>query len=367
MSVCIISSFITGFGKTGGFGNMTRQHAIALQQHGCEVTVVVPRKGNQPRLAYDNDLRIIGLDPSQFFSFSTFRTIDADIYHSQNPNFITFIAMLAQPKKKHVVTYRDPRDFADLITELRFGTWKSRLMAPFIFEFENGPFVTYTVKNADLVGCPANYLVEKTKRKYKRSDIILLPNIERFPKRRFQRNTKPTVCFVGRLDGIKRPEIVFELAESFRDVDFIIAGEAQAARRHRALAAKAAELPNVTMLGAIDKFKSDELSRLYAQSWVLINTSAREGLPLTFIEAAGRGCAILSSVNPDNFASGFGYWVQDGDFAKGLAALLANNLWKTKGKLGQRYVKQIYDERQATEVHLQAYRNLLANQEGIRR
>jgi len=363
LRVCIIASFITGFGKTGGFGNMTKQLALSLQERNCEVTVVVPRRPAQAKLSYLGGIRIIGLDLLQLFSLATYKTIDADIYHSQNPNFLSFIAMLAQPRKKHVVTYRDPRDVADLLTELRVASWKGRLKSPLVFQFENGPFVSYTVKNADLVGCPAYYLVEKMRKKYGRSDAILLPNIERFPARQLQKNKKPTVCFVGRLDPIKRPEIVFDLAEKFRHVEFMIAGVAQDSERQKILMAQALEHPNIKMLGYIDKFSSNQLSALYEKSWILLNASPREGLPMTFIEAAGHGCAILSRVNPDDFAAKFGYWVRDDDFAKGLTSLLADNRWQAKGKLGQEYVRDTYDETKAINAHLQAYRNLLGKQD----
>lgn len=363
LKVCIISSFITGFGKTGGFGNMTRQLAFSLQKRNCEVTVVVPRRPTQSRLSHQGGVKIIGLDPVQFFSFATYKTINADIYHSQNPNFLSFIAMLAQPDKKHVITYRDPRDVADLFTELRFGNWKGRLKSPFVFQFENGLFVSYAVKNADLIACPAHYLVAKVRKKYGRTDAMLLPNIERFPKRQLRKNKRPTVCFVGRLDPIKRPEIVFDLAEKFRHVDFVVAGLAQDAGRHKVLMAKSLEHPNIKMLGYIDKFDSNQLSEMYEASWILLNASPREGLPMTFIEAAGYGCAILSRVNPDDFASRFGYWARDDDFAKGLSWLLTDNRWLAQGSRGRQYVRAIYDETKAINAHIQAYESLLRKQD----
>ena len=98
---------------------------------------------------------------------------------------------------------------------------------------------------------------------------------------------------------------------------------------------------------------------IYEESWVLVNGSLREGLPLVFIEAAGHGCAILSRLNPDGFASRFGFCLRDGDFEKGLAVLLSSNLWKARAKLEKKYVTEIYDETKAVNDRVQAYGNLL--------
>ena len=81
--------------------------------------------------------------------------------------------------------------------------------------------------------------------------------------------------------------------------------------------------PNLDMRGFVDQFRSDDLSRILGASWIIMNTSAREGLPNSMLEAAAHRCAILSSVNPDGFAVEFGRHVEDDNFAAGLEWLLA--------------------------------------------
>jgi len=73
-------------------------------------------------------------------------------------------------------------------------------------------------------------------------------------------------------------------------------------------------LPNLEMLGFIDQFAAMSLSQLFGRSWIMVKHRAREGLPNAFIEACAHGCAILSAVDPDGFASQFGYQVQDDNF-----------------------------------------------------
>lgn len=93
-----------------------------------------------------------------------------------------------------------------------------------------------------------------------------------------------------------------------------------------------------------------------------MNTSAREGLPSSFIEAAGHGCALLSGVNPDNFASEFGFWAGNDDFEKGLEFLLQGNRWRKRGAAGFDYACRTYNDNRALETHHRIYLNVLGKE-----
>lgn len=362
IKICIISSQILGFGKIGGFGSMTKKLADSLAGKGYDVTVVIPKKAVENPSHDISGVTILSLNFLDIINFKKiFRSIDADIYHSQNPNFFTTLALFSQPQKKHVITCRDPRDTYDWIVEIMNATWKRRLKTPLVYLFEGGPFISYAVKKADVIGCPAYFLIEKVMKMYGRKDIILLPNIEKIPDIIPPKAKKPTVCFVGRLDRRKRPELVFQLAEKFPCVQFFIVGKAENQDRDAQLKNVANKLKNVHMLGYIDKFQSSALEEIYAKSWILVNTSAREGLPITFIEAAGQGCAILSTVDPDGFATKYGYFADSIDkLSEGLEFLLKDTVWKEKGKAGFEYVSLIYREENALKVYLDLYQSLLS-------
>ena len=356
--ICIISSQIFGFGKVGGFGSMTRKLAEALIKAGHDVSVVTHRKGKQESRETINGISIYGLSIKEilFQSRKLFADINADIYHSQNPNLLTYLAMQAEPGKKHVITCRDPRDTKDWLIEMRFATWKRRLKTPFVYFFEAGPFISYAIKKADIVGCPAHFLRDKVTRMYGRKDVMLLPNLEDLPSAIPQKAKEPAVCFVGRLDRRKRPELAFRLAEKFPGVNFIIVGIAEDNKRQIKLEQAAAKLKNVKMLGYVDRFKSDTLQQVYGDAWILLNTSAREALPITFIEAAGHGCAILSTVNPDNFAIDFGYYASSPNgIEEGLSILISNNNWRSKGEAGYKYSKELYEYEKASRIHNNTY------------
>jgi hypothetical protein len=93
----------------------------------------------------------------------------------------------------------------------------------------------------------------------------------------------------------------------------------------------------------------------------MVNTTVREGLPNSFLEELAHQCAILSAVDPDKFASRFGYRVADGDFERGLEHLLANNRWRSCGLAGYQHVKQIFAADVSMERHEAAYRSLIGS------
>ena len=117
------------------------------------------------------------------------------------------------------------------------------------------------------------------------------------------------------------------------------------------------------MLGFVDQFASDELSRVFSESWVMINTAAREGLPNVFIEAAAHGCAVVSPHDPDGFASQFGWHCTDYNFDAAISALLKDDLWRSRGAAGKAYVEKTNSAQLATELHIEAYNSLLAARE----
>jgi glycosyltransferase involved in cell wall biosynthesis len=108
------------------------------------------------------------------------------------------------------------------------------------------------------------------------------------------------VAFLGRLDPVKRPWLVAELAQRRPDVRFELMGE----RWVRGWESRA--LPeNVVPLGHIDgEAKAAHLSR----AWLLINTSIHEGLPVSFCEALRVGLPLLATVDPEAVTSRFGYF-----------------------------------------------------------
>ena len=336
MRICIVVNEFFGWGKFGGFGSAARLLATELASQGVDVSVVTPRRAGQPPVEtvagvtiYSYPVRSVG---SQL---AAYRTCDADIYHSQEATVSTYVAMRAMPDSYHVVTCRYTRTLKDLLLEMKAYVQEGRLKPMAGLLYENNPFVSAAVRRAQKVLCSARFLIPAAQRKYGLGvPPEFAPSPVQEPTARVVKAKQPTVCFLGRWDKRKRPEVFFELARQHPDVSFIAMGNAQGRRRDQGLRLRYGDIPNLEMTGFIDQFSSRRFEEILSRSWILVNTSELEGLPRAFLEAAFHECAILASVDPDGFASRFGYRVTDGNYSGGLQTLLNDSKWRGPGQAG---------------------------------
>lgn len=365
MRVCLIAVEIFAWGKYGGFGRATRIIGKELAQRGIDVVAVVPRRAEQRPVEYLDGIRVLSYPPQKWMSsLDLYKEANADIYHSMEPSLGTYLAQRAMPDRKHLVTFRDPRDLHDWVIEFKLPSLNS-LQVLSNWLYEDNWLVKHAVRKADACFTTARCLISKTKKKYhlkKTPEFLPTPvaipaNIEKSP--------EPLVCYLARLDRRKRPELFLNLAQSFPEVKFLVAGQSRNSAWEAYLRQKYAHLPNLQFLGFVDQFSGEGLTSLLGKSWVMVNTSAREGLPNSFLEAAAHGCAILSSVNPDDFASRFGFFARDDDFAAGLRALLLNNLWQQRGAAGRQAMQDIFCLENAIARHLSIYETVLKNNQKL--
>ena len=358
MRVCLVSMEIFAWGKHGGYGRATRVIGSELVRRGVEVTAVVPRRGQQRPVEVLDGINVLGFPPrAPWQAAGLFRACDADIYHSQEPSFATYLAQKMMPARAHLVTLRDTHDLSDWLLELRYPSL-SRLQVLSNKLYEDNLLVQRAVRRADRVCCAAEFLRAKGARKYRLAALPeLLPTPVAVPQA-VRKAATPTVCYLARWDRRKRPELFFRLAARFPDVRFIAFGTARDPDYERDLRARYAGLANLELRGHADQFSSDEVDRALASSWILVNTSIREGLPNAFLEAAAHGCAILSSADPDGFASRFGARVEGDDFAAGLQQLLTGDRWRERGASGREYVRKTYELELAMGRHLELYTEL---------
>jgi len=109
------------------------------------------------------------------------------------------------------------------------------------------------------------------------------------------------------------------------------------------------------MTGVLDQFLTPEWSEVLGRSWILVNSSLREGLPTTFVEAAAHRCAILSFTDPDGFATRFGFVAPEGRLDDGLQHLLEDGRWKPLGEKGRDYVERVFSVDRAMDAHEEVY------------
>ena len=167
--------------------------------------------------------------------------------------------------------------------------------------------------------------------------ILMLPYPVKPPSSLIVKSKEPTVLFLGRLDPVKRPWIYVEIARRFPKVVFLVAGTAHATGPG---AWTPEHVPdNVVFLGHIDGAQKE---RVISESWVLINTSIHEAMPVSYIEALQAETPVIGCQDPDQIASRFGRFVGRWDgsgldsvesFGTALQSLLDDR--SSRGQLGR--------------------------------
>jgi glycosyltransferase involved in cell wall biosynthesis len=361
VKICFLCVEIFAWGKFGGFGRSTRVIGRELVKRGLEVTAIVPQRAGQKPVEMLDGIRVLGFPAHRPFTMTRLiREADADIYHSQHPSFATWLARRTMPDRRHVVTFRDPKELEDWWLELTNPSLsKAQVLLNWLYE--DSPLVRRAIRLADGLYSAAPSVNEKLRRKYgfTRDPGLLATAVDL--NRNVVKAAEPTVCFIGRLDRRKRPQLFFELARKFPHVRFLAAGRSRDPEWEAELRARYGNVPNLEMLGFVDQFESARLQSILSKSWILVNTSVREGLPTSFLEALANRCALLSSVDPGGVTQRFGYYVRDDDFTTGLAALLEGDAWRAKGAAGWEYVRESFEIESVIDKHLDVYRQFAAH------
>jgi glycosyltransferase involved in cell wall biosynthesis len=354
LHVCLVATELFAWGKLGGFGAATHMIGGELAKRRVRVSVVVPEGEGQGRLEELDGMEVHSFPMTRYpFTGGIYRGIGADIYHSEEPSWGTKLALEAASGARHIATSQNPKMRGDWRLVERHYPLRRR-----IYNRLAAPAIDECVKQLDAVYCQARYIIPKTRALYNLpTDPGFLPNPVKVPENTPIKSAEPTVCFLGRFDAEKRPESFFELAREFPRVRFIAAGKTHEKSRDEALRRRYGDISNLELPGFLD---GAEKERLLSESWALVNTSVSECLPVSFLEAAAHGCAILSPHDPDGFAASSGYHVRDEDYASGLRWLLEDSNWRTAGEAGRSYVSAVHEVGSVIDQHLEAYRRALS-------
>ena len=369
MRICLICVEIF-INKSGGFGRATRTIGRALAKRDIKVYAVVPQQGDQRPVEFRDGITILGFPKQQpWKTIELFKQVDADVYHSSEPSMSTVFAKRAMPHRKHMITFRDPRNIHDWKKEFDRPA-RSKLQVVSNFIYEHNFMVSSAVRKADRVYSLAKYLIPKIRKLYRLdTDPIFLPTPVNVPDL-VEKAQRPTVGYLARWDRVKRPEVFLEIAEKLPHVDFIAAGDALDKNWENSLREKFGKTPNLELHGRVDQFKEPERhSRILGKCWMMVNTSTKEALPNAFLEAAAHRCAIIAGLDPDGFSSQFGYHVRprnsaaelpdSDDFARGVAWLIENDRWRKQGIRGYEYIRSTFETNRAIDLHIRAYQELI--------
>ena len=354
MKVCFITSEMFLGKRRGGFGKLVRVVGRELVKRGFNVSVICWREPDEGSVTELDGMEILSY-PYDFTTRSPLkhlvdytkvipliRRADADVYVSIDCMVETYLAQRVMPDRKHVIWVQDPFDWNDYRL---LGSIDPNYRISWPRFWTTTKLYERAYKRADLILTSAKYFIPKISRLYnvKLDKVVYLPNpIEYIPhERAIIKSREPTVCFLGRMDPQKRYWIFFKLSKMFPDVKFIAIGRPTLMYEglYNHIMRRFQKPKNLEIMGFVDE-RTKSMTLL--KSWVMILPSIREGLPIAFLEALSHKCALLSSVNPDNIVSKFGYYVSRDDFANGLYVLLKDELWKNKGEAGYSYVKKTH-------------------------
>jgi glycosyltransferase involved in cell wall biosynthesis len=225
------------------------------------------------------------------------------------PNYLPVLERA--PRTPVIVWVRDPRtpDDDEKIASLRLPssaaapagvpTFDCTVLAPFVRRISSAGRRVVVVATAPGLAkpkVPATLGLDVT-------NVGLLPNPLDIVSE-VAKPPHPTVAFLARLDPIKRPWLVVELARRLPHVNFVMAGRPHFTGES---AWEPGRLPgNVRLLGHVDRASKREL---LASAWMLVNTAIHESLAVSFLEAFHCATPIVSCHDPENVASRFGVYV----------------------------------------------------------
>ena len=370
MRVCFVSPEVFAWGYHGGFGFLTRTLGRELAIRGVETYVVTVRRGDQGELEELDGFTVLGYPPrrespglfrpilSRIDSIEYYRKADCDIYHSQAVGYNTLATQRAMPGRLHLITFQDPYDMdewkkiSSVDTRYRLTpAFRARLMI-------ERRLLSRTCRRADGLYSQAWFLIDKVRRLFglDRSPSYL-PNPVEVPRRSMRKSRDPKVCFLARWDPQKRVERFFELAQEFPEVEFVAMGRSHDPEADERLRKVYGGLPNISLPGFVSE---EDKSQILEESWALVNTSVREALPISFLEALAHETPIISGLDPDGLTSRYGYLVGGNDYAEGVRRMLTDEGRRYKGTKGRRHVEEVHELGKVVDRHLEIYRGLLA-------
>jgi glycosyltransferase involved in cell wall biosynthesis len=208
---------------------------------------------------------------------------DAEIYYQSPSGSATGVTAWFCRRHGRRMVYRVASDANCIPGRQLIRLWRDRKL------------YEYGLRRADLVAtqtlAQSNLLLEHYGVPSVAVNMAVEPPTEAAPNRR-----DIDVLWVSNLRSVKRPELVLELARQLPQVNFTLAGGVVYQDYYDEIAAAAARLPNVTMLGHVPY---DAIGALFARSRVFLNTSSVEGFPNTFLQAWIRGVPVVTFFDPD--------------------------------------------------------------------
>jgi glycosyltransferase involved in cell wall biosynthesis len=225
--------------------------------------------------------------------FIIYEKVDADLYCTFGvSNFSAELAAFCRRHKKRFALFSSNDDdfsldyYPDSRRKNAYGSI--------------GSLCYYSIMQADLIVTQTQIQTELLKKRFGRTSATVFSPIELTPTEKIGSSLPEGRCvalWIGKSNRIKRPEILLDLAYLFSDIPFVMVLNRSDPKIHAEVLRRKPE--NLRILERVD-YRNVET--LFAQAFVLINTSVFEGFPNTFLQAGKYGVPVLSlQIDPDGF------------------------------------------------------------------
>jgi glycosyltransferase involved in cell wall biosynthesis len=171
--------------------------------------------------------------------------------------------------------------------------------------------------------------------------------------REFPRDEDGTILWVGKSDGVKRPDLAIELARRLPSAKFLLVMNPSDPELYRQVEAAAAQLGNVQIEPVVPFAR---IEALFARASIFLSTSRVEGFPNTFLQAAKYEVPIASlAVDPAGMLVEHGAGV----FARGDLDVLTRELddllsdrerRRAFGSRGLAYAREYHEREKSLEI-----------------
>jgi glycosyltransferase involved in cell wall biosynthesis len=172
------------------------------------------------------------------------------------------------------------------------------------------PEQKYVVEKAALHIVQTQIQSEALWKYYQRPSVKIPSLID--DERRFPKETKPqTILWVGKVNEIKRPELALVLAQELPEYQFVLIAHGLGNEYYRChIEPILGDIENITW---IEYVPYRQIEAYFARAKLFVSTSAYEGFPNTFLQAAKYGVPIISlQVDPAGLLSSHGCGVACG-------------------------------------------------------
>jgi glycosyltransferase involved in cell wall biosynthesis len=307
--ICIVGldsyGMLSGEGDLRYIGGESVQHVLlarAWRDLGHEVSIIVHDEGQGPKRVVDGitalaaHTRTGGIPGLRFFHPRASRlvgalsTADADIYYQSPAGVNTGFTAWFTKMTGRTFVFRVASDSDCEKEHPRIRFLRDRML----FDFG--------LKRADVVAAQTVHQQRMLRDNHGIEAPVINMMVEPPQRTGMPVEKDIDVLWLSNLRALKRPELALELARQLPDLKFMLAGGPMPGGEtyYDDVAAAAARLPNVTMLGAV---RYADTGALIDRAKIFLNTSSIEGFPNTFLQSWVRGVPVVSFFDPDGLVN----------------------------------------------------------------